>query len=56
MKRKTFNLISGITAGVSFIAEALVVYLNPPCSAPIIASIPVVEGAIVTACGNFVKD
>ena len=56
MKRRTFNLISGVTTGVAFIAEALTVYFNPPCSEAIIASIPVVEGAIVTVCGNFVKD
>lgn len=56
MKRRTFNLISGITTGVAFIAEAVTVFLNPPCKEAIIASIPVAEGAIITICGNFVKD
>lgn len=56
MKRKTFNLISGITSGIAMIAETLVVFLNPPCKEAIAASIPVAEGAIITICGNFVKD
>lgn len=56
MKKKTFNLIAGVTSGVAMIAEAVVVFLNPPCKEAIAASIPVAEGAIITICGNFVTE
>ena len=56
MSKRTFNLIAGITSGIAMIAEAVVVFMNPPCKEAIAASIPVAEGAIITICGNFVKD
>lgn len=56
MSKKTFNLIAGITSGVAMIAEAVVAFIQPANSAAIAASIPVAEGAIITICGNFVKD
>lgn len=56
MKKKTFNLIAGITSGVATIAEAVIAFVQPPCAGAIAASIPVAEGAIITICGNFVTE
>lgn len=56
MKKKTFNLIAGVTSGLAMIAEAVVTFVHPAYTGAIAASIPVAEGAIITICGNFVTE
>lgn len=36
--------------------EAVTVFFNPEYKVAICACLPVIEGAIVTCCGYFVKD
>lgn len=54
MDRKTYNIIAAAVSGVIAVATAVVAKLNPPMEAAIEASLPVLEGAILTICGNFV--
>lgn len=56
MSKKVFTLISGVTTGLIAVAEAVVVFAEPPYHVAICACLPVIEGAIVTCCGFFVKD
>ena len=56
MSKKVFNLIVGITGGIATIASALVAFFNPAYEPAIIASIGVVETAIVEICTKFVKE
>jgi hypothetical protein len=56
MSKKFFTLISGITSGVALIAEAVTVYTAPSYQLAICSCIPVIEGAIITCCGYFVKE
>ena len=53
MDVKKFNLISGITAGVTGIAIAIVTYINPAQAEAINASIDVASVAFITICANF---
>lgn len=54
MDKKTYNVIAAIVTGVIGVAAALVAKFNPPMEAAIEASLPVLEGAILTITGNFV--
>lgn len=54
MDQKTFNIIAAAVSGVIGVAAAVLAKINPPCEAAIEASLPVLEGAILTICGNFV--
>lgn len=54
MKTSTYNIIAAAVSGVIGIAAAVLAKINPPCEAAIEASLPVLEGAILTICGNFV--
>lgn len=54
MDKKTYNVIAAIVTGVIGVAAALVAKFNPPMEAAIEASLPVLEGAILTIVGNFV--
>lgn len=56
MSKKTFNLIVGVTGGISAIASAIVAFCQPPYMPAILASIPVAETAIVEICSKFVKE
>lgn len=56
MKRKTFNLVSIITTAVAAIAAGVVAYIGKGPITAINDSIIVAEGAIISICGNFVKD
>ena len=47
MSKRVFNLVVGITGGVCAIASAIVAFAMPPYSPAILASIPVLETAIV---------
>lgn len=55
MKKKTFNLVVGIANGVATIASAVVAYIQPAYTVPIIASIGIVDTAIVEVCSQFVE-
>lgn len=54
MDQKTYNIVAAIVTGVIGVASAIVAKFNPPMEAAIEASLPVLEGAILTICGNFV--
>jgi hypothetical protein len=56
MSKKTFNLVVGITGGIATIASAIVAFLDPAYESAIIASIGVVETAVVEICTKFVKE
>lgn len=56
MSRKVYNLVAAIVTGVIGIAAAIVALVNPPMIAAIEASLPVLEGAILTIANNFVKE
>lgn len=56
MSKKTFNLVVGISGGVATVASAIVAFLDPAYESAIIASIGVVETAIVEICSKFVKE
>ena len=56
MSKKVFNLVVGITGGIATIASALVAFFDPAYEPAIIASIGVLETAIVEICSKFVKE
>ena len=56
MSRKVYNLVAAIVTGVIGIAAAIIALVNPPMVAAIQASLPVLEGAILTIANNFVVE
>lgn len=54
MDQKTYNIVAAVTVGIIGIAEAVIAKFNPPMEGAIAASLPVLEGAILTIVGNFV--
>lgn len=56
MKKSVYNVIAAIVTGVIGIAAAIVALVNPPMIAAIEASLPVLEGAILTIANNFVEE
>lgn len=56
MSKRVFNLVVGITGGVCAIASAIVAFAMPPYSPAILASISVLETAIVEICSKFTKE
>lgn len=54
MSQKVYNVVAAVTIGIIGVAEALVALFNPPCEAAIAASLPVLEGAILTIASNFI--
>ena len=56
MSRKVYNLVAAIVTGVIGVAAAIVALVNPPMIAAIEASLPVLEGAILTIANNFVEE
>ena len=54
MDKKTYNIVAACVTGVIGIAAAIIAKVNPPMEAAIEASLPVLEGAILTIAGNFV--
>ena len=56
MSKKTFNLVVGVSGGIATIASAIVAFFDPAYESAIIASIGVVETAIVEICSKFVKE
>lgn len=56
MSKKMFNLVVGVTGGVSAIASAVVAYFQPSYTPAIVGSIGIAETAIVEICNLFVKE
>ena len=56
MSKKVFNLVVGVTGGLCAIASAIVAFVQPPYTPAIIASIPILETAIVEICSKFTKE
>lgn len=56
MSKKIYNLVVGISGGVATIACAVVAFFDPAYESAIIASIGVLETAIVEICSKFVKE
>ena len=56
MKKSVYNLVAAIVTGVIGIAAAVVALVNPPMEAAIEASLPVLEGAVLTIANNFVVE
>lgn len=54
MSQKVYNVVAAVTTGIIGVAEALVALFNPPCEVAIVASLPVLEGAILTIASNFI--
>ena len=55
MKKKTFNLIVGVTGGVAAIASAVVTFIQPVYAVQIVAAIGIVSTAVTEVCSLFVK-
>ena len=55
MKKKTFNLVVGVSGGVAAIASAVVTYAQPACAVQIVAAIGVASTAVTEICSLFVK-
>ncbi len=55
MKKKTFNLVVGITSGVATIASAVVTYISPAYAVQIVAGIGIVATAVNEVCSLFIK-
>lgn len=56
MKKSVYNVIAASVTGVIGIAAAIIALVNPPMEAAIEASLPVLEGAILTIANNFVVE
>lgn len=54
MNRKTYNILAAITVGIIGVAEAVVAAIDFQFQAAVAASLPVLEGAILTIANNFV--
>lgn len=54
MSRKVYNIIAASVTGVIGIIAAIIAAVNPPMEAAWEASLPVIEGAILTVLNNFV--
>lgn len=55
MKKKTYELIVGVTGGVATIASAVVAFLQPAYTVQIIAAIGIVSTAVSEVCSLFIK-
>ena len=56
MSRKVYNVIAASVTGVIGVAAAIIALVNPPMEAAIEASLPVLEGAVLTIANNFVEE
>lgn len=54
MSRKIYNIIAASVTGVIGVAAAIIAAVNPPMEAAWEASLPVIEGAVLTVLNNFV--
>lgn len=56
MSRKVYNIVAASVTGVIGIVAAVIALVNPPMEAAIEASLPVLEGAVLTIANNFVVE
>lgn len=56
MSRKVYNVIAASVTGIIGVAAAIIALVNPPMEAAIEASLPVLEGAVLTIANNFVVE
>ena len=56
MKKSVYNVIAASVTGVIGVAAAIIALVNPPMEAAIEASLPVLEGAVLTIANNFVVE
>ena len=56
MSRIVYNVVAAATTGIIGITAAIIALVNPPMEAAIEASLPVLEGAILTIANNFVVE
>lgn len=56
MSRKVYNIVAASVTGVIGVVAAVIALVNPPMEAAIEASLPVLEGAILTIANNFVVE
>lgn len=56
MSRKVYNVIAASVTGVIGVAAAIIALVNPPMEAAIEASLPVLEGAVLTIANNFIVE
>lgn len=54
MNKKIYNIIAASVIGVIGVAAAVIAAVNPPMEAAWEASLPVLEGAVLTILNNFV--
>lgn len=54
MSKKIYNVIAASVTGVIGVAAAVIAAVNPPMEAAWEASLPVLEGAVLTILNNFV--
>ena len=54
MSKKIYNIIAASVTGVIGVAAAVIAAVNPPMEAAWEASLPVLEGAVLTILNNFV--
>ena len=56
MSRKVYNVIAASVTGIIGVAAAIIALVNPPMEAAIEASLPVLEGTVLTIANNFVVE
>lgn len=54
MDRKTYNIVAAVTVGIVGVVEAVVAKFDFSLQAAVAASLPVLEGAVLTIANNFV--
>lgn len=55
MKKKTYELIVGVTGGVATIASTVVAFFHPVYTVQIVAAIGIVSTAVSEVCSLFIK-
>ena len=53
MSNKVFAAVCTITSGAIAIAEGVISLFDFPWQAAVVASLPILEGAIIGICANF---
>ena len=54
MDKKTYDIVAAVTVGIIGVAEAIVAAIDFQFQAAVAASLPVLEGAVLTIANNFV--
>lgn len=54
MSKKVYNIVAAVTVGIIGVAEAVVAAIDFQLQAAVAASLPVLEGAVLTIANNFV--